>query len=153
MLVARLGGRVVFLGSVRASSCAMPLRRHRSRHGIPFADAATYAVGALEMAGGLALILGVLLRPVALVLAVNLVAAICTAGRVDGGAVNLGLAPLLVVVLVSLAVLLCAPQLLVQPRGRPVDVVVEEPNTRRAHPQTRRGLRPPRRGLDDDRRA
>jgi putative oxidoreductase len=78
-----------------------------ARYGIPFADVTTYAVGALEIVGGLALIVGVLVRPVAIVLAVNLVVAICTAGRVDGGAVNLGLAPLLVVVLVSLAVAGC----------------------------------------------
>jgi uncharacterized membrane protein YphA (DoxX/SURF4 family) len=73
------------------------------RYGIPFADAATYAVGALEILGGLALVLGFFVRPVALLLAANLVVAICTAGRVDGGAVNLGLAPVLVVVLVLVA--------------------------------------------------
>lgn len=74
-----------------------------ARYGIPFPDAATYAVGALEITGGLALVLGLLLRPVALLLATNLVVAVATAGRVDGGAVNLGLAPALIVVLVALA--------------------------------------------------
>ena len=66
---------------------------------MPFPDLTTYAVGALEIAGGAALVLGLLVRPVALVLAANLVVAVCTAGRVDGGAVNLGLAPALIVVL------------------------------------------------------
>jgi putative oxidoreductase len=73
------------------------------RYGIPFADAATYAVGALEIVGGVALVLGLLVRPVALVLAANLVVAVATAGRIDGGAVNLGLAPVLIVLLVALA--------------------------------------------------
>ena len=71
---------------------------------MPFPDLATYAVGALEIAGGAALVLGLLVRPVALVLAANLVVAVCTAGRIDGGAVNLGLAPALIIVLVALAV-------------------------------------------------
>ena len=73
------------------------------RYGIPFPDAATYAVGVLEIAGGAALLIGLLVRPVALVLAGNLVVAVATAGRIDGGAVNLGLAPVLIVVLVALA--------------------------------------------------
>ena len=40
-----------------------------ARYGIPLPDVATYAVGALEIAGGLALVLGLLVRPVALILA------------------------------------------------------------------------------------
>ena len=47
--------------------------------------------------------IGLLVRPVALVLASNLVVAVATAGRIDGGAVNLGLAPALIVVLAALA--------------------------------------------------
>ena len=74
-----------------------------ARYGVPFPELATYAVGALEIAGGAALVLGVFVRPVALVLAANLVVAVCTAGRVDGGVINLGLAPTLIVVLLALA--------------------------------------------------
>ncbi len=74
-----------------------------ARYGVPFPDLATYAVGALEIAGGAALVIGLLVRPVALVLAANLVVAVCTAGRIDGGVVNLGLAPVLIVVLLVLA--------------------------------------------------
>jgi putative oxidoreductase len=74
-----------------------------ARYGVPFPELATYAVGALEIAGGAALVLGLFVRPVALVLAANLVVAVCTAGRIDGGAVNLGLAPALIVVLLALA--------------------------------------------------
>lgn len=76
-----------------------------ARYGIPFADAATYAVGVLEIMGGVALVLGLLVRPVALVLAVNLTVAVATAGRIDGGVVNLGLAPALIVALVALVIL------------------------------------------------
>lgn len=74
-----------------------------ARYGIPFADAATYAIGALEILGGVALVLGLFVRPVALVLAVSLGVAVATAGRIDGGVVNLGLAPTLIVALVALA--------------------------------------------------
>jgi putative oxidoreductase len=74
------------------------------RYGIPLPDITTYAVGTLEIAGGLALVLGLLVRPVALVLAGNLVVAVATAGRIDGGVVNLGLAPALIAVLAALAV-------------------------------------------------
>ena len=73
-----------------------------ARYGIPLPDVATYAVGALEIAGGLALVLGLLARPVALVLAGNLVVALATAGRIDGGAVNLVLAPVVLASLVAL---------------------------------------------------
>jgi putative oxidoreductase len=74
-----------------------------ARYGVPFPELATYAVGVLEIAGGAALVLGVFVRPVALVLAANLVVAVCTAGRIDGGAVNLGLAPGLIILLLALA--------------------------------------------------
>lgn len=45
---------------------------------------------------------GRLARPAAFALAGNMVGAIVTAGRVDGGAINLGLAPALLVVMVVL---------------------------------------------------
>ena len=82
-----------------------------ARYGVPFPDLTTYAVGALEIAGGAALVLGLLVRPVALVLAANLVVAVCTAGRIDGGAVNLGLAPALIIVLLALVVRGSTPRL------------------------------------------
>ena len=73
------------------------------RYGIPFADLTTYAVGLLEMAGGLALVLGLLVRPFALLLAGNLTVAVLTAGRIEGGLVHLGLAPALIVTMLALA--------------------------------------------------
>jgi putative oxidoreductase len=64
-----------------------------AHYGIPAPEVATYFVGALELLGGLLLIVGLLTRPVALLLAANLVGAIATAGRVDGGSFHLGVAP------------------------------------------------------------
>jgi putative oxidoreductase len=72
------------------------------RYGLPSPSAFAYAVGILEVVGGLLLLLGLAVRPVALALAGNMVGAISTAGRIDGGAINLGLAPALLVVMLAL---------------------------------------------------
>lgn len=53
--------------------------------GLPAPDLFVYAVALLEVIGGLALALGVATRWVALLLAVDMVGAILTAGLVDGG--------------------------------------------------------------------
>jgi putative oxidoreductase len=73
------------------------------RYGIPLADLSTYLVGCLELAGGVALVLGVAVRPVAVLLACNMAGAILTAGRIEGGPVHLGLAPILLLAMVYLA--------------------------------------------------
>lgn len=70
--------------------------------GIPAPDAMVYVVGTLEVVCGALLILGLLTRPAAAALAVNMALAILTAGREEGGAVHLGLAPALLVVMVIL---------------------------------------------------
>ena len=67
------------------------------RYGIPAPEITTYLVGSLELLGGVALILGIATRPVAALLAANMVGAIATAGRIEGGPVHLGLAPALLV--------------------------------------------------------
>jgi putative oxidoreductase len=72
------------------------------RYGLPAPEAFTYAIGTIELVGGLLLVLGLLTRLVALGLAGNMVGAIATGGRVDGGFVNLGLAPILLVVMLYL---------------------------------------------------
>ena len=72
------------------------------RYGLPAPEAFTYAIGTVELVGGLLLVLGLLTRLVALGLAGNMVGAIATGGRVDGGFVNLGLAPILLVVMLYL---------------------------------------------------
>ncbi len=71
-------------------------------YGIPAPEITTYLVGALELLGGLLLIVGLCTRPAAALLAVNLVGAIATAGRVDGGTFHLGVAPAMLVAMLFL---------------------------------------------------
>ena len=71
-------------------------------YGIPAPEVATYLVGALELLGGLLLLVGLFTRPAALLLALNLVGAIATAGRVDGGTFHLGVAPAMLVAMLFL---------------------------------------------------
>jgi len=63
------------------------------RHGIPAPDATTHVVGGLELVGGLLLILGLGTRLVAVALGADMIGAITTAGRIEGGPIHLGLAP------------------------------------------------------------
>jgi putative oxidoreductase len=72
------------------------------RYGVPIPDVAVYAVGTLELICGIALVLGLLTRLSALLLAGNMIGAIATAGRVDGGSFNLGVAPTLLVAMLFL---------------------------------------------------
>src|SRR5438128_7650642 len=55
------------------------------RWGLPAPSAFAYSIGVLELACGLAVLAGILTRPAALLLAGNMVGALLTAGRVDGG--------------------------------------------------------------------
>jgi len=58
----------------------------------------------VEVVGGAALLAGFLTRPAAAMLAGDMVGAIVTAGRIEGGAINLVLAPAL---LIGMLALLC----------------------------------------------
>ena len=71
-------------------------------YGIPAPEIATYLVGTLELVCGALLVVGLLTRPAAFLLACNLVGAIATAGRVDGGTFHLGVAPTLLVAMLFL---------------------------------------------------
>ena len=71
-------------------------------YGIPAPEVATYLVGTLELVGGILLVIGLLTRPAALLLALNMVGAIATAGRVDGGTFHLGVAPAMLVAMLFL---------------------------------------------------
>jgi len=71
-------------------------------YGIPVPNVSTYAVGALELVAGVLLVVGFLTRPAALGLAADMVGAITTAGRVDGGSFHLGVAPALLVAMLFL---------------------------------------------------
>ena len=71
-------------------------------YGIPLPEVTTYLVGTLELVCGALLVLGLLTRPAALLLALNLVGAISTAGRIDGGSFHLGVAPAMLVAMLYL---------------------------------------------------
>jgi putative oxidoreductase len=71
-------------------------------YGLPSPEAWTYAIGALEIAGGLLLILGLLTRIAALALAGDMVGAIVVSGIKEGEIVSLTLAPALLAVMVLL---------------------------------------------------
>jgi putative oxidoreductase len=72
------------------------------RYGVPVPDLAVSAVGIVELAGGLLLVAGLLTRPAAGLLALTMIGAIATAGRVDGGSFHLGVAPTLLAVMLVL---------------------------------------------------
>jgi putative oxidoreductase len=123
-VIARLVALVLAPASPRASAAAMVVRvgagailigfgqskfvhhaketRAFRRYGLPAPEVFTYAIGTVELVGGILLVLGLVTRLVALGLAGNMVGAIATGGRVDGGFVNLGLAPLLLVAMLFL---------------------------------------------------
>ncbi len=75
---------------------------HFADFGIPAPTAAVVLAGIVEIAGGGLLVLGLLVRPAALALAVTMALAIGTAGRVQGGAFHLGVAPALLVLMLVL---------------------------------------------------
>lgn len=72
------------------------------RFDVPWPEVTVALVGVLELVGGLLLIVGLLTRPAALALAGNMIGAIATGGRVEGGIIHLGLAPALLVVMLIL---------------------------------------------------
>jgi uncharacterized membrane protein YphA (DoxX/SURF4 family) len=72
------------------------------RYQVPFASFAVWTVGVLELGAGTALLLGLFVRLAAAALAADMVGVVATAGRVEGGWLNLGVAPLLFVVMVFL---------------------------------------------------
>lgn len=71
--------------------------------GIPWPTVMVVLSGLLEAVGGLMLVVGLLVRPTALALAVNMAIAIATAGRVEGGPFHLGVAPALLVLMLVTA--------------------------------------------------
>ena len=72
------------------------------RYGVPWPEVTVAVVGVLELVGGLLLVIGLLTRPAALALAGNMIGAISTGGRVEGGPIHLGLAPALLIVMLIL---------------------------------------------------
>jgi putative oxidoreductase len=76
--------------------------RDFDRYGVPIPSTAVIVVGVVELVGGIALVLGLGTRIAATALAANMVGAIATAGRVEGGAFNLGAAPAMLVLMLVL---------------------------------------------------
>jgi putative oxidoreductase len=72
------------------------------QYGLPSPDAFVYAIGVLEIVGGLLLLAGLLTRLAALALAGDMIAAIVVSGFGEGEIVSLTLAPALLVVMVVL---------------------------------------------------
>jgi putative oxidoreductase len=71
-------------------------------YGIPLADVVVVLVGLVELVGGALLVVGLLTRPAAAVLAANMVGAIATAGVQEGGSFHLGVAPATLAVMLLL---------------------------------------------------
>jgi uncharacterized membrane protein YphA (DoxX/SURF4 family) len=71
-------------------------------YGLPWPDAFVYAIGVIEVAGGLLLITGLAIRLAALVLAGDMVGAIVASGIRKGELVSLTLAPALLAGMVFL---------------------------------------------------
>ena len=69
---------------------------------VPWAEVAVPLVGVLEVVGGALLVVGFLVRPVALLLALNMVGALATAGRVEGGSFHLVYGPALLMLMLFL---------------------------------------------------
>jgi putative oxidoreductase len=76
---------------------------HFRTYGLPLPDAFVYLIGTIEILGGLALIAGIAVRPVALVLGAVMVGAIVTSGIGQGEWIpSLTLAPALLIASVYL---------------------------------------------------
>ncbi len=71
-------------------------------YGLPAPGAFAYAIGVLEIAGGVFLASGVLVRAAALALAVDMTGAILVSGIGDGELLSLTLAPALLLAMVAL---------------------------------------------------
>jgi putative oxidoreductase len=100
------------------------------RYQVPLPSTAVWGVGLVELTGGLALILGLLVRPAAALLAGDMIGVVATAGRVEGGVLNLLVAPMLFVALVFLV--------WAGPGALGLDRVLARPRDRTIRPRPRR---------------
>ncbi len=111
-----LAGAVLVLSGLPKLTAPATVLSDFFQWGIPAVAVTVPLVGVLEVVGGTLLVLGLLARPVAAVLAVEMLVALLTAGRIDGGA-HLVLPPL--VGLACLAVARWGPGPLRLPVPRP----------------------------------
>jgi putative oxidoreductase len=74
-------------------------------YGVPFPEVAVPLAGTIETVGGILVLVGLLTRPAAALVALNLLGALLTAGRVDGGRFHLVVGPTFMVMMVAIAIL------------------------------------------------
>ena len=65
------------------------------RYGLPWPDASVYLAGTVELIGGVLLVVGLITRVAAAVVAINMTVAVLTGGRVDIDLYHVGLGSLL----------------------------------------------------------
>ena len=99
----RLVASGIFLvfGMEKFTDHASELHSFRT-YGLPAPDVFVYVIGVVEIGGGLLLLLGLATKPAALMMVGDMVGAIATAGVKEGGGINLGLAPALLVAMLFL---------------------------------------------------
>ena len=71
-------------------------------YGVPLPDLAVPLAGVIEVVGGVCVVLGLLIRPAATVVALNLLVALLTAGVTDGGTFHLVVGPAVMIAMVVL---------------------------------------------------
>lgn len=98
--IARIAAGLVFLGFGIAKfvNHAVEVDSFET-YGLPAPDAFVYAIGAIEVVGGVLLITGFGARLAALVLAGDMVGAIAVSGIKEGEPISLTLAPVLLVIM------------------------------------------------------
>jgi putative oxidoreductase len=67
------------------------------RYGLPWPDASVYVAGAVELVGGVLLVVGLITRVAAAVVAINMTVAVLTGGRVDVDLYHVGLGVVLLI--------------------------------------------------------
>ena len=73
-------------------------------YGVPLPELAVPLAGTIEIVGGLCVVVGFLIRPAAALVALNLLGALLTAGRTDGGTFHLVVGPVVMVAMIVLVV-------------------------------------------------
>jgi putative oxidoreductase len=91
------------------------------KYEVPWPEVTVPVVGVVELVGGLLLVIGLLTRPAALVLAADMIGALATAGRIEGGSFHLVYPPILLICMIFLL------------WGGPGRLSIDEMLARRAH--------------------
>jgi len=97
------GGFLVAVGIGKFADHASEVADFR-HYGVPLPDLAVPLAGVIEVVGGVCVVLGLLIRPAAAIVAVNLLVALLTAGVTDGGTFHLVIGPLVMLAMVVLVI-------------------------------------------------